>query len=57
MQRIMISTVAFMLGELEISNVTVVFLAIVSLVFVGSFAVVSWQTGELIKPPKDEQTD
>ena len=53
----MISTVAFMLGELEISNVTVVFLAIVSLVFVGSFAVVSWQTGELIKPPKDEQTD
>lgn len=53
----MISTVAFMLGELEISNVTVVFLAIVSLVFVGSFAVVSWQTGELIKPPKDDQMD
>jgi len=26
----------------------------VALVFVGSFAVVSLQTGELIKPPKNE---
>ena len=45
---------AFMLGQLEISNLTVVFLALVAVVFVGSFAVVSLQTGELIKPPKDD---
>ena len=45
---------AFMLGELEISNVTVVVLVVVALVFVGSFAVVSLQTGELIKPPKKD---
>ena len=40
-----------MLGELEINNVTAVVLVVVALVFVGSFAVVSLQTGELIKPP------
>ena len=45
---------AFMLGELEISNVIAVVLVVVSLVFVGSFAVVSLQTGELIKPPKKD---
>ena len=43
-----------MLGELEISNVTAVVLVVVTLVFVGSFAVVSLQTGELIKPPKKD---
>ena len=42
----------FMLGELEISNITAVVLAMVALVFIGSFAVVSLQTRELIKPPK-----
>ena len=41
-----------MLGQLEISNVTAAFLVIIALVFVISFAVVSLQTGELIKPPK-----
>ena len=45
---------AFMLGQLEISNLTAVFLVLVAVVFVGSFAVVSLQTGELIKPPKNE---
>ena len=45
---------AFMLGELEISTVTAVVLVVVALVFVGSFAVVSLQTGELIKPPKKD---
>ena len=45
---------AFMLGQLEISNLTAVFLALVALVFLGSFAVVSLQTGELIKPPKND---
>ena len=45
---------AFMLGELEISNVPAVVLVVVALVFVGSFAVVSLQTGELIKPPKKD---
>ena len=45
---------AFMLGQLEISNLTAVFLALVALVFVGSFAVVSLQTGELIKPPEND---
>ncbi len=44
---------AFMLGLLEISNLTAAFLALVAVVFVGSFAVVSLQTGELIKPLKD----
>ena len=43
-----------MLGELEISNVTAVVLVVVALVFVGSFAVVSLQTGELIKPPNKD---
>jgi len=41
----------FMLGELEISNLTAGFLGFVALVFVVSFGVVSLQTGELIKPP------
>ena len=50
----MSSFFGFMLGELEISNLTAAFLIIVALVFVGSFAVVSLQTGELIKPPKDD---
>ncbi|BEV35996.1 hypothetical protein [Synechococcus sp. M16CYN] len=48
----MFPQIAFMLGELEIGNVTAAILVIVSLVFVGSFVVVSLQTGELIKPPK-----
>ena len=42
------------LGQLEISNLTAAFLALVAVVFVGSFAVVSLQTGELIKPPKND---
>ena len=42
--------IGIMLGELEISNATALFLAIMALIFVGSFAVVSLQTGELIKP-------
>ena len=42
----------FLVGELEISNITAVVLVVVGLVFLGSFAVVSLQTGELIKPPK-----
>ena len=41
----------FMLGELEISNLTAGFLGFVALVFVVSFGVFSLQTGELIKPP------
>ena len=45
---------AFMLGQLEISNFAAAFLALVAVVFVGSFAVVSLQTGELIKPPKND---
>ena len=45
---------ASMLGHLEISNLTAGFLALVAMVFVGSFAVVSLQTGELIKPPKND---
>ena len=45
---------SFMLGQLEISNLTATFLVLVAVVFVGSFAVVSMQTGELIQPPKDD---
>ena len=45
---------AFMLGQLEISNLTAAFFVLAAAVFVGSFAVVSLQTGELIKPPKNE---
>ena len=45
---------AFMLGQLEISNLTASFLVLIAVVFVGSFAVVSLQTGELIKPPKND---
>ena len=48
----MLPQVGFMLGELEISNITAAVLVLVALVFVVSFAVVSLQTGELIKPPK-----
>ena len=51
---LMATSFAFMLGQLEISNLKAAFLALVALVFVGSFAVVSLQTGELIKPPKNE---
>ena len=43
-----------MLGQLEISNLTAMFLVLVALMFIGSFAVVSLQTGELMKPPKDD---
>ena len=50
----MTTLLAFMLGHLEISNLTAAFLVLVAVVFVGSFAVVSLQTGELIKPPKNE---
>jgi len=50
----MMPLLAFMLGQLEISNLTAGFLVLVAVVFVGSFAVVSLQTGELIKPPKDD---
>ena len=45
---------AFMLGELEISNITAVVLVVVALVFIGSFAVVSLKTGEWIKTPKKD---
>ena len=45
---------AFMLGQLEISNLTAAFLLLVAVVFMGSFAVVSLQTGELIKPPRTD---
>ena len=45
---------AFMLGELEIANFTAWLLILVAVVFVGSFVVVSLQTGELIKPPKND---
>ena len=48
----MTNLLAFMLGQLEIGNLTAAFLLLVAVVFVGSFAVVSLQTGELIKPPK-----
>lgn len=48
----MLPQIGFMLGELEISNITAAVLVVVALMFVGSFAVVSLQTGELIKPPK-----
>ena len=48
----MLPQFAFMLGELEISNITAAVLVVVALVFIGSFAVVSLQTGELIQPPK-----
>ena len=44
----------FMLGELEISNITAAVLVVVALVFIGSFAVVSLQTGELIRPPRND---
>ena len=45
---------AFILGELEIANLTAGLLVLVAVVFVGSFVVVSLQTGELIKPPKND---
>ena len=45
---------AFMLGELEIANLTAVLLVFVAVVFMGSFVVVSLQTGELFKPPKND---
>ena len=48
----MIPQFGLMLGELEISDITAAVLVVVALVFLGSFAVVSLQTGELIMPPK-----
>ena len=45
---------AFMLGELEISNLTAALMVVFALVFVGSFAVVSVKTGEWIKPAKKD---
>ena len=48
----MANLLAFMLGQLEISNLKAAFLLLLAVVFVGSSAVVSLQTGELIKPPK-----
>ena len=45
---------AFMLGELELSNLTAAVLVVSALVFVGSFAAVSVKTGEWIKPAKKE---
>ena len=50
----MATSFAFMLGQLEIINLTASFLALVAVVFMGCFAVVSLQTGELIKPQKNE---
>ena len=48
------SSFAFMLGQLEVTNLTATFLVLVAVVFLGSFAVVSFQTGELIKQPKND---
>ena len=45
---------AFMLEHLEMSNLTAAFLVLVEVVFVASFALFSLQTGELIKPPKND---
>ena len=45
---------AFMLGQLELSDLIAAFLLLVAVVFMCSFAVVSLQTGELIKPPKND---
>ena len=50
----MTPVLGFMLGELEIGNLTAGFLVVVALVFVGSFAVVSLQTCELIKQEKKD---
>ena len=50
----MTTLLVFMLGQLESSNLTAAFLALVAVVFVGSFAVVSLQTVELINPPKND---
>ena len=44
----------FMFGQLEISNLTAAFLVLMAVVFVGSFAVVSLQTGELIQSSKND---
>ena len=51
---LMATSFAFMLGQLEISNLTATFLVLVAFVFVGSFAVVSLQAGELIKSPRND---
>ena len=45
---------AFMLGQLEISNLIAAFLALIAVVFMGCFVVVSLQTGEVIKSPKKD---
>ena len=41
---------AFMSGELEVSNLVMAGLVVVALIFVLSFAAVSISTGELIRP-------
>ena len=43
---------AFMLGELEVSNLVMAGLVGVALIFLLSFAAVSVRTGELIRPAK-----
>ena len=48
----MVVVLAFMLGELEVSNLVMAGLVVVSLIFVLSFAAVSISTGELIRPAK-----
>ena len=48
----MVVVLAFMLGELEVSNLVMAGLVVVSLIFVLSFAAVSIRTGELIRPAK-----
>lgn len=48
----MIVVLAFMLGELEVSNWVMGGLVGIALIFVLSFAAVSIQTGELIRPAK-----
>ena len=48
----MVVVLAFMLGELEVSNLVMAGLVGVALIFVLSFAAVSIRTGELIRPAK-----
>ena len=51
-KREMVVVLAFMLGELEVSNLVMAGLVVVALIFVLSFAAVSISTGELIRPAK-----
>ncbi|MEC8441787.1 MAG: hypothetical protein VXZ59_05675 [Cyanobacteriota bacterium] len=48
----MVVVLAFMLGELEVSNLVMAGLVGAALIFVLSFAAVSLRTGELIRPAK-----